>query len=126
MTARRVLLVVEDDPDLRQLVKLKFNPQPDFAVEGEAANADDAIALAKTVAPDLIVLDNRLEGQKTGLAVSALLKKAAPGCRIILFSASEELREEAMASDYIDAFVMKTDIRILVARAREVLPSAEG
>ena len=122
MTGRRVLLVVEDDADLRRLVKLNFNPQPDFAVEGEAANADDAIALAKIVAPDLIVLDNRLEGNMTGLAASALLKRAAPGCRIILFSASEELREEAIANEDIDAFVMKTDIGSLVARARDVLP----
>lgn len=117
-----MLLVVEDDPDISRLVKAKFNPQPDFIVEGEATNAADAIVLARMIAPDLIVLDNRLDGEMTGMAAAAPLKEAAPGCRIILFSASEELREAALGSVDIDAFVMKTDVRVLVARAREVLP----
>lgn len=121
MTPRRVLLVVEDDPDIAFLLKIKFNPQPDFAVEGEATNAADAIGLAQALSPDLILLDNGLDGPMTGLAASPLLKEAAPGCRIILYSASEEIREEAMGNSSIDAFVLKTEVPNLVDRAREVL-----
>lgn len=124
MSYRRVLLVVEDDPDIRRLVMAKFSPQPDFIVEGEATNASDAIVLAGSIGPDLIVLDNRLEGEMSGMAAAALLREAAPGCRIILFSASEELREAALSSGDIDAFVMKTDVRTLVDRARDVLPES--
>lgn len=126
MSGPRSVLVVEDDPDLTRLIKLKFNSTADFAVGGEARNAEDAVVLAEAIAPDLVILDNRLDGEVTGMTASALLKTAAPHCRILLFSASEELREEAIGNPHIDGFILKTDVRRLVDRAREVLSSASA
>lgn len=124
MSARRVLLVVENDVDLSNLVKLTFKTHPDFIVDGHASSATTAIERAGTIAPDLIVLDHFLDGDQTGLDVARQLKEVAPGCRIILFSASEQPREAAMDSPYVDAFVLKTNVGSLVARARQVLGSA--
>ena len=126
MSERRVVLVVEDDNDLTRLIKLRFNAQSDFEVLGEARTAEDAVVLAEAITPDLVVLDHRLASELTGMNASAQLKDAAPGCRILLFSASEELREEAMRNPHVDGFVLKTDVGRLVDRAREVLAAASG
>jgi DNA-binding NarL/FixJ family response regulator len=56
---------------------------------GEAATLAAAIALAETLAPELIVLDGRLpEG---GLDAIEPLQRAAPGARIAVIAALGEL-----------------------------------
>ena len=57
----------------------------------------------------------------TGLEGAPLLKRAAPQAKIILFSASEELRIPAAQSEHIDAFLMKTDFEGLIPLARKLL-----
>lgn len=120
----KVLLVVEDEPDLQLLVQLQFSLDPDFEVDGQAADIATAIALARVWQPDLIVLDHKLEGTTTGLEGAPALKQAAPNVRIILFSASEEMRVPAAAEPAIDAFLMKTDVRQLVPLSRKLLELA--
>jgi len=64
----RVLLVVEDDPDIRLLVRMLFAVHPDFTLDGEAADIAGAVAAAAASSPpDLIVLDHLLEGEVNGL-----------------------------------------------------------
>jgi len=117
----KVLLVVEDDPDIRMLVRFNFASEPDFEIDGEAATAEAAITIAAATRPDLVVLDYKLEGEMTGLQAAPMLKVAAPHAVILLFSASEELRVPAKDEPTIDAFVLKTEITKLVSVARKLL-----
>lgn len=117
----RVLLVVEDEPDIRMLVRLRFRQDPDFELDGDAADVDAAVRAAESSHPDLIILDHKLEGDLTGLQGAPLLKAVAPTAKIILFSASEELRIPAANSEHIDAFLLKTDFEGLIPLARKLL-----
>ena len=117
-------MVVEDEEDIRMLVRFRLELEPDFDLDGEAADIDTAVAEAATSQPDLIVLDHRLHGPVNGLDGAPLLKTAAPGAKIILFSASEELRIPATISPAVDAFLLKTDIERLIPLARELLGMA--
>ncbi len=112
--------MVEDDPDIRFLVRVNFMSDGDFEVKGEASDAESAIAAASSSSPDLIVLDHLLEGAMTGFEAAPFLKKVAPQCKIVLFTASEELRERAKDSLSVDAFLLKTDIAGLVPLARRL------
>lgn len=60
MTTRRILYV-EDDPDLRELGKLALEDGRAFEVDACASGAE-AVASARDVPPDLIVLDVRMPG----------------------------------------------------------------
>lgn len=71
--------------------------------------------------PDLIVLDHKLDGDINGLEGAALLKQASPKAKIILFSASEELRIPAAGSPHVDAFLIKTQLERLIPLGRELL-----
>lgn len=116
-----VLLVVDDESDIRLLVRFQFGGDPDFEVDGEATDIETALDAATLHQPDLIVLDHRLDGDVTGLDAAPQLKMIAPACVIILFSASEELRRPATDSPAIDAFLLKTDIDRLVPLARRLV-----
>lgn len=117
----RVLLVVEDEPDIRMLVRIRFRLDPDFELDGDAADIEAAVQAAASSHPDLIILDHKLDGDLTGLEGAPLLKAAAPHAKIILFSASEELRIPATNSEHIDAFLMKTDFESLIPLGRKLL-----
>lgn len=119
----KVLLVVEDDDDIRFLVRMQFSLDPTFVLDGEAADIDGAIAAARESSPDLVILDHLLEGDVTGLAGAPGIKDAAPNCKIILFSASEDVRLPALDEPAVDAFLLKTHINKLVAVARQLLAS---
>lgn len=117
----KVLVIVEDDRDIRLLVRFQFSADPDFEVRGEAADVESGLVQATSHQPDLIILDHRLEGNVTGLEAAPQFKVVAPHTRIILFSASEELRVPALGEPAIDAFVLKTQIDQLVPISRHLL-----
>ncbi len=117
----KVLVVVEDDPDMRFLVQLRFATDPRFEIAGNADTAEEAIELARGSEPGLIVLDHALNGVMTGLEAAPLLKEAAPNAKIILFTAHSELRDQAIASQAVDAFLLKTDIEGLLPLAQRLV-----
>lgn len=59
------ILICDDEPALRELMRLSLAPDYEFA---EAADGDEAIALAGRVRPDLVLLDVMMPGTG-GLAV---------------------------------------------------------
>lgn len=114
-------MVVEDEPDLRLLIRIRFSLDPEFVVYGEATEIGQAVAAIEQFAPDLVVLDHHLGGDLSGLDGAEFLKRASPSTKIILFTATEEVRRLAADSPWIDAFLLKTDIARLVPLGRQLL-----
>lgn len=118
--------MIEDDPDVRFLIRTIINADGNFEIEGEAASADGAMALAAEVGDRSLVfiLDNSLEGPTTGLEIAPRLKERQPTAKIILFTAYEHLREQATHEPAIDAFLLKTDMRRLLPLVHELADAA--
>ena len=73
------LLVVDDHQMLREaLVELLV--QAGFDVAGEAADGADAVALAKQLEPDVVLMDLRMPVMG-GLDATRLIKDACPATR---------------------------------------------
>jgi len=117
----KYLLVVEDDDDITMLLRVWLGRDLQLVLEGHASDIAGAILEAQRVLPDLIVLDNRLEGPVSGIEGAPMLKVVVPKAKIVLFSASEEVRESALAEPAIDAFVLKTRIDQLLPTCRDLL-----
>ena len=117
---KHVLMVVEDEPDIRLIIRLHLTADPRIIVEGEAANAMDAIELARSTDPGLIILDHQIEGSIMGLDAAPLLKEAAPEAKILLFTAFD-LANEADASPAVDAFLSKSDMSLLLPVSLQLL-----
>ena len=120
-----VLVVVEDDPGMRVLIHELLADDPRLKLSKEVADLDAAIEAASSSKPDLIILDHFIEGEIMGLEAAPLLKEAAPGARIIMFT-SHDLRVEAGREPAIDAFVMKRDIDQLLPTAQSLLGLSTG
>jgi DNA-binding NarL/FixJ family response regulator len=116
----RVLVVIEDDADFRRLIRITLATDPELDVEGEAANADEALPLAESMQPDLIVLDHFIDGPVMGIDLAPRLKAVAPGAKILLFT-THDLEVEASREPAIDRFLRKHDLVLLLPACRELL-----
>lgn len=116
----RVLVVVEDDVEMRQLIKFMLQSEDGIEIIGEVATSEEAIALAEQAQPDLVVLDHFIDGDVMGLDLSRDLKRVAPKMKIILFS-SHDLKIEADREPAIDTFLNKKDMQLLPEAVKELL-----
>jgi len=116
----KAVLIVEDDPDIQSLIATIFSMDPRFSVAGLAETAEEALALARKTNLEIIVLDDRLAGALTGVEAVPALKEAAPGAKIILFTAHADLRARAVGQPDIDAFLLKTDTGELLPLAQQL------
>lgn len=116
----KVLMIVEDDEDVRTLVRVTLSADPRFEIGAETSSAEEAIELARTSPPGLIILDHSLDGNMTGLEAAPKLKEACPQAKILMFTAYEHLRVDARASDAVDDFLLKTHIDRLLPTAQRL------
>jgi DNA-binding NarL/FixJ family response regulator len=116
-TSLKVLMVVEDDPDVLFLIETIFSMDSRFTIGDVAESAEEALEAARTTEPGIIVLDHGLAGVLTGLDAAPQLKELAPQAKIILFTAHAELQARADAEPAIDGFLLKTESSLLLALA---------
>src|ERR1700730_2782799 len=85
MAKKRVLLV-DDNANVRTAVRRLFNSHADLEVCGEAENGREAVEKAPRLQPDLIILDLSMPVMN-GLEAAPLLIKSLPNVWLILFTA---------------------------------------
>lgn len=105
----KVFVVVEDEPDMRMLISMMLAKDDRLELLGEAASAEEALAMLESLEPGLIVLDHGIEGDIMGLEAAPLLKAKAPNAKILLFTAFDMSREAA-AEPAVDGFLRKDRI----------------
>ncbi|MFP5326912.1 MAG: response regulator transcription factor [Acidimicrobiia bacterium] len=89
-------LVCDDDPLTRQVVSDLLTDNG-FDVLAELETAPPVIELARSIQPEVVVLDVSLMGM-TGIEAIPAVREAAPDCSIIVFSAFDSVRSEALAA----------------------------
>jgi DNA-binding NarL/FixJ family response regulator len=80
------ILVADDHPMLREGLVAVLSTQPDFDVVGEAANGSEVVRLARSLAPDVILLDLEMP-DVDGIAALERLRDAGCETRTIVFTA---------------------------------------
>jgi DNA-binding NarL/FixJ family response regulator len=79
------VLVVDDDPDYRLLVRLALDAESGFEVVGEARDGREAAGAAARVRPDLVLLDCSMPGADAFDCLPEL-RLACPESRVVLLS----------------------------------------
>lgn len=80
-------IIVADDHPLTRDALASLLGRNGFDVVGEAADGAEAIELAASTQPDLVLLDLSMPGMD-GLAALPRLRAAAPGCEVVVLTAS--------------------------------------
>jgi DNA-binding NarL/FixJ family response regulator len=113
------VLIVDDRPELRLLLRLRLEFESDIDVVGEASNGEEAVRLARTLAPSAVVLDLEMPVMRGDQAIP-LMRVAAPGMGILLYSGADEvtLSEDAAPDDTVRKGVSLDE---LVSHLRTVL-----
>jgi len=102
-TSMTRVLVAEDHPSIRSVLKRIFQYAGDIKVVGEAGNAREVFQQVKTCNADVLLLDINMPG-KDGLEILRELhdtKKDVPVVILTLFP-QERLRSEAMRLGAVD------------------------
>lgn len=77
------VLLIDDHVIFREGLKVCLGRDPEIAVVGETGNAQEAIALAASHTPDVILLDIELAGFD-GLQIIGSLMAARPGAAVVV------------------------------------------
>src|SRR5918912_1156321 len=80
------VLIVDDHPLTRDALGSLLT-QNGFSLAGEASDGEEAIEVARTLQPELILLDLSMPGMD-GLEALPLLREAAPECEVVVLTAS--------------------------------------
>ncbi len=80
------ILIVDDHPVVREGLAGMIGTQPDLAVAGEAGNGVDAVRLAQTLKPDLILMDLQMPAMDGAVAIRQILDDN-PAARILVLTA---------------------------------------
>ena len=84
MSKIRVLLT-DDHTLFRQGIRTLLAAEPDIEVSGEAANAADAVAAAKQMRPDVVLMDIGMGGMSS-FEATRLIRKERPETRVVFLS----------------------------------------
>src|SRR5260221_9483685 len=83
------LLLVEDHVVVRQGIAKLLSRVDGMKVIGEANNGEDAVAKARELRPDLILMDLALPGV-SGLDATRMIARELPGIGVLVLTASDD------------------------------------
>jgi len=115
------LLLADDQALVRGALATLLDLEPDLEVVAEVGRGDEVVAAARRTHPDVALLDVEMPGLD-GIAATAQLRRAVPGCRVLIvttFGRPGYLRR-AMTAGASGFIVKDTPARQLADAVRRV------
>ncbi|WNB86931.1 response regulator [Cellulomonas sp. ATA003] len=104
MTTRVVL--VDDVPEVRRLVRTSLRFAGGFEVVGEAGDGVEALQLVAELQPDIVVLDLGLP-DIAGREVLTRIRASSPATRIVVFSGTADPPDRQWIDERVEGYVLK-------------------
>jgi DNA-binding NarL/FixJ family response regulator len=125
MMERTTVVLVDDHPVVRDGLAYLLGEQPDFAVVGEAADPQSALAVVERTGPGVLVLDLALQGREA-IPLIEELRRRWPETRILVLSMhDEDLYAERMLSLGAHGYIMKQETPAEFLRALRRVAAGE-
>ncbi len=115
------VLVVDDHELTRFSLKAAFRNQPDIELVGLSRNGYEAVEMAQSCHPDVIVLDLQMPIMD-GMSASVAIKRILPHVQILAYSSFEHPKVEHLLRDATIAELCRKDMPTidLIAKVRQL------
>lgn len=124
MSSPKKILIVEDRPEIRKLISMVMSRTP--CEIHEAEDGETGLALARSVHPDLMLLDVMMPGKLDGFAVCRIVKNtpSLAEIKIVMVTAMAQESDRARGADAgADDYLIKP---FTVAGLRKILQNWLG
>jgi len=113
------VLICDDEPSLRELIRISLDGPYEFV---EADDGEESLELARSVRPDVIILDLMMP-RLNGLEVLKAMRQdeALAHTRVIVLTAQPATREEALRAGADVVMVKPFEPEQIAAAVEEVL-----
>lgn len=120
------LLLVDEEPLVREVLRMWLEHVEDIRVIGEAASGDEALALAQALQPDVVLIDMATP-TADGLTATAALRASVPQCAVVLLSLYDDatMRSQAWAAGAASLVGKQEGVIPLLAAIRRAPQQAE-
>jgi two-component system, NarL family, response regulator LiaR len=110
------IMLVDDHAVVRSGLSAFLSVNPDFELVGEAENGEQAVVRARTLKPDVILMDLMMPVMD-GVAATAAIKKQNPAIQVIALTSfqEDELVRNAMKAGAIGYLMKNVTARELAA-----------
>jgi len=95
------VLIVDDSPTLRRLLRVILESDPELRVVGEARNSEEAVALTHKLQPDIITMDSQMLKADGYLAPRRVMAESPRP--IVVLSSDKSDRESANSLEALNA-----------------------
>jgi DNA-binding NarL/FixJ family response regulator len=118
------VLIVDDQALFRAGLRTLLSTRPELEVVGDAENGEQALALAASLRPDVVLMDLKMN-VLDGVAATRRLRVQSPDCRVVALTTFEddELVFEALRAGALGYLLKDAPVERLV---EAVLAAARG
>ena len=102
------ILIVDDEPEARLLLKSLLAEIPYVEVAGQASHAEEALYLMIEHYPDLILMDINMPG-KSGMELIQLIRKRNVDVPVVFISAYKEFAVQSIKNEVYDFLLKPVD-----------------
>ena len=104
------VLVVDDQPAFRAVARALVSVTPDLRLVGEADSGEQAVDVALTLRPSVVLMDVNLPGM-SGIEAARRILAADPNVKVVLMStyAAADLPADAL-TDGVAGYLRKEDL----------------
>lgn len=121
------VFIVEDHPVVRKGYVAFIQREPGLEVCGEAASAEEALALLPSADADVAVLDVSLPGNMSGIDLLRELKTLFPNLPLLVVSGNEEaVYGEMVVGLGAWGYVMKGNVEVFIQAVRTMVAETQG
>jgi DNA-binding NarL/FixJ family response regulator len=125
MTICRIL-IVDDHELIRRNIRALIDSRDDWSVCGEAKDGLEGVAQARTLRPDLVIMDVSMP-KMNGIDATRIIRKDARESRILIISQNDPAVVCQQTADAdADGFLAKCDIPDRLIEAVERMFCADG
>jgi len=112
---------VDDHAFIRRGIRVTLSEETDWTISGEADNGKDAIKLARSLKPDVILLDVNMPGM-TGLEVARTIRETDNVTKIVLLTLHDQQELIRNAFKFgVNGYLLKADAEGELVRAVRVV-----